>query len=402
MNNINKSKYKIDWTNRSILYTDKEIAALTKIINNVSPLTQGIYKEQFETNFKNYHNAKNAFALANCSNAIDISAILIDIKKGDEIIVPSHTWCATAISFAREGAKIVWADIDMETFNISLDSIKKNYTKNTKAIVAVHLYGLPADIIEIKKFAKEKKLILIEDCAQSLGASINDKKVGTFGDISVFSFHSNKIITTLGEGGMLIINNQKYNKNINSLSHNGVSKFDNNKDYWKPAMTKIIKFQRNIYPYNFCIGEPQCFIGNLLVKRINKLNKIRVSRANKFISKLKPFEELVFQKNHKGYNNVYHCLVAYFKGYKSKQKKDLFFKIMSEKYKIKVIVQNYPLHRYDLFKHFKPTSSLKNTDYFFSRMVSWPFYTYMSEKDFDYMINSTINALQQIRKKFEN
>ena len=81
MNNINKSKYKIDWTNRSILYTDKEIAALTKIINNVSPLTQGIYKEQFETNFKNYHNAKNAFALANCFNAIDISAILIDIKR---------------------------------------------------------------------------------------------------------------------------------------------------------------------------------------------------------------------------------------------------------------------------------------------------------------------------------
>lgn len=317
-------KYRIDWTNRSILYTDKELSNLTKTLNSFSPLTQGLYKEKFERSFMNYHRSSNAFALANCSNALDIAAILINLKKNDEVIIPSHTWCATAISFAREGAKIIWADIDRDTFNISLESIKRNYSKKTRAIVIVHLYGLPADIIEIKKFAKKKKLILIEDCAQALGASINNKKVGTFGDISVFSFHSNKIITTLGEGGMLIVNNQKYIKNIKSLSHNGISKF-NNKKYWKPAMTNITRFRKNIYPYNFCISEPQCYIGNLLVKRINSLNQLRISRAKKFISKLKSFDELVFQKNIKGYKNVYHCLVAYFKGTKSKQKKRSFF-----------------------------------------------------------------------------
>ena len=398
---MNKIKYKIDWTNRSILYTEKEIKSFSNKINQFTPLTQGIYKNKFEKNFKNYLNSKNAYALSNCSNAIDLSAMLIDIQDGDEVIVPSHTWCATAISFAREGAKIVWADIELDTFNISLESIKNNFTKNTKAIIVVHLYGLPSNIIEIKKFAKEKKLILIEDCAQALGASINKKKIGTFGDISVFSFHSNKLITTFGEGGMIVINNKKFDKNIHSLAHNGVSKFNNKNDYWKPAMTKIMKFKKGIFPYNFCLGEPQCFIGNMLIKRIDQLNNIRIDRAKVFISKLKDFDEIIFQKNNAGFKNVYHCLVAYFVGKQGRQKKDMFFKIMSENFKIKVIVQNYPLHRYDLFRHFKPTSSLINTNYFFSRMVSWPFYTYMSQKDFEYMILSTIKTLKMIRRYFD-
>ena len=109
--------------------------------------------------------------------------------------MPAHTWCATAISYARFGGKIKWADIDPETLVISLESIRKLVTKKTKAIVIVHLYGMPANMNEIMRFAKKKNLIVIEDCAQSLGASINKKKTGTYGDLSIFSFQSNKNIT---------------------------------------------------------------------------------------------------------------------------------------------------------------------------------------------------------------
>ena len=105
--------------------------------------------------------------------------------KNDEIILPAHTWCATGISYARFGAKLKWADIDEKTLNVNFNTIKKQITKKTKDIIVVHLYGLPVDLKKIINYAKKKKIIVIEDCAQALGASIGNKKVGTFGDMAI-------------------------------------------------------------------------------------------------------------------------------------------------------------------------------------------------------------------------
>tara|TARA_Y100000031_G_C8212855_1_gene381870 strand:+ start:604 stop:1374 length:771 start_codon:yes stop_codon:yes gene_type:complete len=252
---------------------------------------------------------------------------------------------------------------------------------------------------EIMAFAKKNKIIVIEDCAQALGASIGNKKVGTFGDISIFSFHSNKIITTLGEGGMLVINNSKYNNNISALRHNGISPFKKTKVnyYWKPAMTNIIKSHKNYWPHNYCLGEIQCAVGAELLKRIDTLNQIRIKRAKKFKKEMRKFPELIFQKTPKNYKNVYHCLVASYFGKNAKKKRDSFIKIISRKYKIKAIVQNCPLNRYPLFKKFKSKYKLKHTDNFFDTMISWPFFTYMSERNFDYMISSTKKVLVELR-----
>ena len=395
--------FKINWTNNSIKYNSKEKNIVLRAMEKAVPFTQGLYLKKFETKFKRYLGTSgNAYAVANGSNALDLTAMLVGTKKGDEFIIPAHTWCATAISYARFGAQIKWADIDPETSVISLDSIKRLVNKKTKAIVIVHLYGMPANMREIMKFAKKKKLIVIEDCAQALGSSINKKKTGTFGDLSIFSFHSNKIFTTLGEGGMLVVNNKKFDKNVRALLHNGVSEFNRNNEklYWKPAIYNIIDPKKNFWPYNFCIGEIQCALGEELVSKINKLNSIRIKRANKFILSLKNYPELKFQKKEKGYKNVYHCLVAKFEGKNCQKKRDFFLQTISQKYKIKAIVQNCPLDRYELFKKFKK-QNLKNTNNFFNNMISWPFYTYMSDKKFNYMINKTKLTLDLIRKKFK-
>ena len=215
--------FKINWTGNSIKYNSKEKKIVLNAMEKAEPFTQGKHLLKFEKSFSKYIGGNgSAYAVANCSNALDISAILIGTKKNDEIIVPSHTWCATPISYARHGAKIKWVDIDPNTFVASLDTIKKQITKKTKAIIIVHLYGMPVNIKEIVSYAKKRKIIVIEDCAQSLGSSVNKKKTGSFGDISCFSFHSNKIITTLGEGGMLLINNKKFDKKIKAIAHNGV------------------------------------------------------------------------------------------------------------------------------------------------------------------------------------
>jgi len=398
-------KFLIDWTGNSIKYNKREKNAVNYAMENAEPFTQGKYLYKFEKSFSKYigSNSGAAYAVSNCSNALDISAILINTNIEDEIIMPAHTWCATAISFARFGAKIKWADIDSDTFLISLESIKKLVTKRTKAIVVVHLYGLPAEINEIALYAKEKNIILIEDCAQSLGASVNNKKTGSFGDISVFSFHSNKIITTLGEGGVILVKNKKFDKKVRALLHNGVEPYKRKdpKLYWKPSMNNIINAKKNFWPYNFCIGEIQCALGIELIDRIDSLNKIRIFRAQKFINSLKKYEELKFQKTRKGYKNVYHCLVAKYCGKNSKIKRDYFMKLMSEKFRVKTIVQNRPLNRFKLFKNFKVDNVLKNTNNFFDNMISWPFYTYMSKSKFDYMIKKTKIALDIVRKKYE-
>ena len=394
-------KFKINWTNNSIRYSNSETKAVIKALK-AEPFTQGKYLERFEKKFCKYLGVQNAYAVNNCSNALDLAAMLIETKKNDEIIVPAHTWCATAISFARFGAKIIWADIDSKSLIVSIDSIKKNYSKKTKAIIVVHLYGLPANMNEIVRFAKEKNIVVIEDCAQALGASINKKKVGTFGDISVFSFHSNKIITTLGEGGMIVVNNKNFLSDIEALRHNGVKKFKDQRHYWKPAMSNIISVKQNYWPYNFCITEIQCAVGIKLIDRIDQLNKLRIFRANYFKSKLINYPELVFQSVPKNFKNVFHCLVARVTGKNSEKKRDMLINLLSRKFGIKAIVQNCPLNRYSLFKEFKTRKKLINTNNFFNNMISWPFYTYMKKKDFDYMIRSTIKSLDIVRKKTLN
>ena len=393
-------KFKIDWTNNSIKYSNKEKKYLFKAIDGMTPLTQGKYLDLFQKSFSKYLGVKHSYAVSNCSNALDMTAVLLDTKSNDEFIVPAHTWCATPISYLRFGGKIKWADINPDTLVISIDSIKKLVTKKTKAIIVVHLYGLPANMPEIIKFAKEKNIAVVEDCAQSLGSTINNKKTGSYGDMSVFSFHSNKLMTTLGEGGMLVINNKKYNKNVEALRHNGVTNF-NRKDkskYWLPAMSNVIKPNKDFWPYNFCLGEPQCATGLIVLKRLDKLNQSRIKRAKQFIQFLKNYKELTFQKNPTGYKNVYHCLVARFKSNNTK-KRNFFINLISKKYKIKVIVQNCPLDRYELFRNTEK-QKLTNSNNFFDNMVSWPFYTYMSEREFNYMMLSTKKAIEETRKKF--
>lgn len=390
-------KMNIKWHNRSIKYTNEEIEIAIEAMQESLPLTQGKYLELFESKFEKYLPAKHAIAVSNGSNAFDLAAMLLDIKDGDEILVPAHTWCATAISFARLGAKIIWVDIDPETFVINLESIKKVVSKKTKAIVPVHLYGLMCPMEEISEFCKKRNIIIIEDCAQSLGASINKKLSGTFGDISMFSFHANKNITTLGEGGMITVNSERYANNINLLKHNGVSLFDDNSEfYWKPAMSNIVSNELGYWPYNFSLGEVQSAVGYKLIDRIDKLNEERNKRAKKVIEELSDYNQLVFQKVPESYYNAYHCLVARFVP-QNNESRDEFMLHLWKKFNVQAIVQNCPLYRYDLFiNHGFGNANCPNSDYFFDNMVSFPFYVWMKEVELDYMISSIKKTLEKI------
>ncbi|MDI7166966.1 DegT/DnrJ/EryC1/StrS family aminotransferase [Leptospira santarosai] len=391
--------FKIKWSGRSIDYTQEEIDTVVKVMKTADPQTQGKYLQQFESDFSNYLDGQHCFGVTNATHALELIADLTGLKPGDEVIIPGHTYCASAIPFGRTGATLVWADIDPETFLVSFESIQKLVTNKTKAIVVVHLYGMIIpDIAEIAKFAKSKNILLIEDCAQSLGAILNGKSCGTFGDFAAFSFHGQKNITTMGEGGILTLKNATLASKVSGLRHNGHAPFLNKTDYWKPAMSNVDLDLDGVWPHNFSLTEVQAALGSVLLKRVSLLTEERRKRAQKFINSFSEFEELFFQKQNDFKAHSYHLLVAKYKVTNNGKNRDDLISILSAKYKIQVIVQYYPLYRYDLFKKMGYAKAVcPASDGFFDNMISFPFHIWMNENDFDYMIASIKQALIELR-----
>lgn len=384
-------KTKINWSGKSHNFLTHEKEYLLKVLDSDN-LTQGEQKEKFEDSLRNYLKQKNVFCTSSAAASLEIISLLLSLKKGDEIIIPAHTYCASAIPFARNGAKIIWADIDFNTRTISLEDVRKKLTSKTKAIVIVHLYGFAVDV---KKFKKLKKnLTIIEDCAQAFGAQIDNLKVGTLGDFSCFSFHAQKNMTTLGEGGAIFVKNNKLAKKVPGLRHNGHCSYANNrKFYWKPAMGNLEMDLKNIWPYKFTLSEIQCAAGYLLLKRINRLNKKRINRAKKFISELNN-SPLNFNENFKNTRHVYHLLSAYIEPSK-KLNNHKIINILYSKYGIKCAVQYYPLYKYPLFiKMGYGQAKCPITEKFYNNMISFPFHEWMKESDFYYMIKCTKKILK--------
>lgn len=161
----------------------------------------------FEKEFADYIGVDYAIALANGTVALELCLVALDIQPGDEVIVTSRTFLASASAIVIRGAIPVFADVDLDSQNITAESIARVITPKAKAIIAVHLAGWPCDMPVIMALAKEHDLKVIEDCAQSHGATIDGKQMGSFGDIAAFSFCQDKIMTTGGEGGMVTTNN---------------------------------------------------------------------------------------------------------------------------------------------------------------------------------------------------
>ncbi|MBF0231433.1 MAG: DegT/DnrJ/EryC1/StrS family aminotransferase [Desulfamplus sp.] len=391
-------EFRNGWSGRSHDYSQKAIDAVVEVMKHGDPQTQGKYLKQFEAAFSNYTKAVHCFGVTNCTHALELIADLTGLKPGDEVIIPGHTYCASAIPFGRSGATIKWADIDPETFEVSLDSIKSLCTNKTKLIVVVHLYGMMCDIGPIADFAKEKSIFLAEDCAQSLGAFKDGQSCGTFGDFGAFSFHAQKNITTMGEGGMLVVKDEKLASLVPGIRHNGHKPFSNQTDYWRPAMSNVDLDIEGMWPHNFSLSEAQAAVGAVLLGELNEMREARCKRSQLFIEQLSSFDELVFQKNIDPLSHSHHLLVARYDGEKTGKSNHNLIRILSNDFGIKVIVQYYPLYRYDLFQKMGfGDADCPLTDYFFDNMISFPFHIWMSDDDFEYMIESTKKALTQLR-----
>ena len=237
--------------------------------------------KKFEKKFQKKYNLNYVSATSSGTGALHLGLKALNIKKGDEVILPETTWvsCANAINYV--GAKPVFVDIKEDTWCIKPDAIEKKISKKTKAIMAVHLYGNVCDMSAIMKIKKKYNLFLIEDCAESIGAKYNNKSVGSFGDVAIFSFHGTKTITT-GEGGLFVCKNKKIWDNYNILHNMG-----KNPKEPKYFFLEVIGLKYKISNIQAALGESQ----------IDKIDYITKMKKNIFNHYKKYFSNSIFRLN---------------------------------------------------------------------------------------------------------
>ena len=250
-------------------------------INNNWISSQGKYVEVFETNFKKRFEALYALAVSSGTAALQLAILSMGIKKGDEIIVPNLSFAASINSIIHSGATPVIVDINPNNWTIDPEQVKKNITKKTKAIMAVHLYGHPAAMSKLKLICKKYKLLLITDCAESLGARYKKFEKNTLGDVSAFSFFGNKMITT-GEGGMIIFKNKHHYEKAKILRDHG--------------MSKAKRYHHVEIGFNFRMTNIQAAIGVAQLVKVENFLKKRRKNFEKFFNKLKYLKDIKFQK----------------------------------------------------------------------------------------------------------
>jgi dTDP-4-amino-4,6-dideoxygalactose transaminase len=388
--------FRIPFNGRQHSYTDLEIAAAITSMKIAEPLTQGYYLAEFERKFAMYAGVEFVFAVSNATMALELAAKMCQLSPGDEVIIPSHTFTSSAYPFLKTGATPVWADIDLQTRVVCPETIIKCLTEKTKVIVVPHLYGYGADMPSICKIAKDNGILVVEDAAQALGVSIENQMVGSFADFGVFSFHSHKNISTLGEGGILTVSNKELAELVPMLRHNGHCGFPFDRtDYWLPAMGNVDIPQlngKNIWPVNCCIGEVSCAVGTELLNRIDAINAEKRTRAIHFIDSLSDYSDLIFHRELSNRHN-YHLLVAQI----TKRLRDPFIRTMAATHGIQCVVQYYPLNRYEFYKSLGfGHAECPNTDLFFDSMVSFPFHHNLTDYNFEEIISATKNTLEYL------
>jgi dTDP-4-amino-4,6-dideoxygalactose transaminase len=259
-------------------FSDEEINAVNNVLksNKVNYWTGKECKE-FENEFSIWSKSKYSISLANGTVALEIALDSLKIRSGDEVIVTSRTFIASISAIIKAGAIPVFADIDSESQNISAKSVSRRITKNTKAIVCVHLAGWPCDMDDIMQIAKSHGLSVIEDCAQAHGAMYKGRAVGSIGHVGCWSFCQDKIMTTGGEGGMITTNDELLWKHMWALKDHGKSYDKVN----KVAASEGYRWLHDSFGSNYRMTEMQAAIGRIQLKRMNEWHSKRLANANK-------------------------------------------------------------------------------------------------------------------------
>lgn len=277
----------IDLKTQYLEMKDEMLDMLNEVLDSAHYIL-GAKGAELEKQVREYQAVSEAIGVASGTDALHLALAALGIGPGDEVITTPFTFFATAEAIMYVGAKPVFVDIQPDTYNIDPEEIKKKMTPKTKAIIPVHIFGYPADMDEIMKIASEHKLKIVEDCAQSFGASLNGTKTGSFGDAGCFSFYPSKNLGAYGDGGMVILKDHETAETVRMLRNHGS----------KGA------YKHECVGYNSRLDELQAAILLVKMKRIDTYNAKRRKNAALYTSMLKDAIKCPVEKE--GALHVYH------------------------------------------------------------------------------------------------
>tara|TARA_Y100000590_G_scaffold142531_1_gene163593 strand:+ start:10449 stop:11603 length:1155 start_codon:yes stop_codon:yes gene_type:complete len=358
----------------------EELNSIKKVFSK-SWLGYGPMVNKFEKKFAKFIGVKYAVAVNSGTAALHLSLLCNNFPKRKKVLVPSITFSATAAAVLYCGLTPKFVDIKEEDLTIDFEDLKKKYSNDCVALICVHMGGHPSVMEKIKPWAKKKKLLLIEDSAESCGSIYKGKKIGTWSDISCFSFEEKKIITT-GDGGMICLNDKKKYKKLKSLSFHG---WDT--DPWqrheksfgkKNNFTKHWAYEIKNLGYKYNMNDFMAAVGLEQLKKVNSFNKKRIKIIKRYLN---------------GIKNLKHIKPTY--PYYLKQSSYWLFSVKTRfrdqlinylKLKnISTAVHFVPLPLNKIYKKYK-NKNLKNTFKIWKQIISLPFYPDLENKKIDYII----------------
>ena len=338
--------------------------------------SRGHYINKFENKFSKFTRSRYSISVNNGTAALHLSLLALNIKKGDEVIVPSFTYVAPVNAIRYVDATPIFIDVNFFTSQIDETILDKKITRKTKAVIVPRLYGYSANIEEIKKICKKKRIFLIEDCAESFGCFFKKKHLGTFGDIGTFSFFGSKTITT-GEGGMVVTNNKKIAKLVIKLKTQGVSRKKN--DYW-----------HDIIGYNYRMTNICAAIGLAQLEKYKLILNYKKNIFNtykKLLNKKKIRMNLPVNQSTPSYWQI----IIFFK---TKEIRDNLRNFLNKNH-IETRTTFPPVHQMPMYKKKINRNLLKNTNILSETGICLPSGTIIKKKEITKICNIINNFLSK-------
>jgi len=375
-------------------YIDEE--DINEVVNTLKSdwLTQGSKVAEFERKIAEIVGAKYAVAFNSGTSALHAACFAVGITKGDEVITTPITFVASANCLLYRGGTPVFADIELNTYNINPDDVEKKITKKTKAIIAVDFAGHPADLDEINEIAKRRSLIVIEDAAHALGAAYKGRRIGSISDITVFSFHPVKHITT-GEGGMVVTNNEEFYEKLRLFVTHGITKEKNrliNYDGpWYYEMQEL--------GYNYRLTDFQCALGISQLGKLGKFLKRRREIAAHYNENLKEIEEIILPTERENMISAWHLYIIRLKLDKlNASRREIFEALRAEN--IGVQVHYIPVYWQPYYQKLGYKRGLcPNAEGYYEEAITLPIFPAMSGNDVEDVVKAVKKVIAYYSKK---
>lgn len=340
-------------------------------------LTTGSKVKEFEYIVSEYVGCRYAAAVSNGTAALHAACFAAGIQPGDEVITTPITFAASANCILYCGGIPVFADIDPCTYNIDPEDIQRKITSRTKAIIAVHLAGQPCDMDKIHKIAQENHLAVIEDGAHALGSEYKGKKIGTLSDMTTFSFHPVKPITT-GEGGMVVTDDERLYRKLQMFRSHGITRdpsfLKHNEGAWY--------YEQQDLGYNYRITDIQCALGISQMRKLDRFLKRRRELAQRYNEAFANCTGIIVPRQLAGTVSGWHLYIIQVL---HQNRKEVFDKLRAEG--IGVNVHYIPVYRHPYFQdHGYDGVKCRNADKLYERMITLPLYPMMTEEEQDRII----------------